>query len=53
MASKDFEALVTRAMAVPGRTHMRPVVEKLCIFGNGASPLPRHLGLAMAGPAGS
>ncbi|SOC02058.1 hypothetical protein SAMN05877962_10517 [Alloalcanivorax xenomutans] len=28
MASKDFEALVTRAMAVPGRTHMRPVVEK-------------------------
>lgn len=28
MADTDFNALVTRAMAVPGRTNMRPVVEK-------------------------
>lgn len=28
MTSKDFESLVARAMAVPGRVHMRPVVEK-------------------------
>lgn len=28
MANTDFEALVTRAMAVPGRARMRPVVEK-------------------------
>lgn len=24
----DFDALVAMAMAVPGRTHMRPVIEK-------------------------
>ena len=28
VADTDFNALVTRAMAVPGRTNMRPVVEK-------------------------
>lgn len=28
MATADFDALVTRAMAIPGRRFMRPVVEK-------------------------
>tara|TARA_R110001606_G_scaffold23425_2_gene78574 strand:+ start:604 stop:1146 length:543 start_codon:yes stop_codon:yes gene_type:complete len=28
MAKADFDALVARAMAMPGRAHMRPVIEK-------------------------